>query len=118
MPAHDHTFLANTSSFDYGTKTTNTFYHGTKVTTNAGAHNNSIASSKAENSGNGFWQGPVNGLCGNTSSMGYHSHEVAIGAHSHTVGISAHSYSIYGTTTNTGSGSALLITNAYIKFMD
>ncbi|WP_226020215.1 phage baseplate protein [Serratia symbiotica] len=117
LPAHNHTFSANTSSFNYGTKTTSTFDHGTKGTTNAGAHNHSIASSTDGHGGQGFWQGPANGLYGNTMGVGDHSHEVAIGAHSHTVEIGAHSHSVSGTTANTGSGSALLITNAYIKLM-
>lgn len=38
LPAHSHTFSANTSSFDYGTKTASTFDYGTKNTTTNGAH--------------------------------------------------------------------------------
>lgn len=117
LPAHDHTFSANTSSFDYGTKTTSTFDHGTKGTTAAGAHYHSIAFSTDDRGGAGFGGGPPNGAYGRTGDVGDHIHQIAIGAHSHTVGIGAHSHSVSGTTATTGSGTAFTVANSFIKLM-
>ncbi|QHR67971.1 tail fibers protein [Escherichia phage mistaenkt] len=55
IPSHTHSFSATTSSFDYGTKTSNT----------TGAHTHSVS--------------------GSAASAGNHAHTVGIGAHTHTV---------------------------------
>lgn len=118
LPAHAHTFSANTSSFDYGTKGTSTFDYGTKGTNVTGNHQHTI--SPAISGGGNIrsatvdWNGPANTM---TGWAGDHSHTVAIGAHSHTVGIGAHSHSVSGTTANTGSGTAFTVANSFIKLM-
>ncbi|WP_419181521.1 phage baseplate protein [Providencia rettgeri] len=98
IPAHNHSFSATTSSFDYGTKTTNT----------AGAHTHTAGTPI-----NSYWGdrnnktlAPGNGNA--TSSSGAHNHTVTIGAHTHTIS---------GATGNKGSGSAITVTNAYIMLM-
>lgn len=128
LPAHGHTFSANTSSFDYGTKTTNSFDYGTKTTISAGAHTHNLLTDRNDSGqyhsrgsnyghvGSGY-QPVVNSGSAWISSGGAHSHSVAIGAHSHSVGIGAHAHTISGTTANTGSGSAVTVTNAFIKLM-
>lgn len=45
---------------------------------------------------------------GTTSTSGAHTHSVALGSHSH---------SVSGNTENMGSGTALNITNTYVKLM-
>ncbi|EJD6370959.1 phage tail protein [Providencia rettgeri] len=98
MPAHNHSFSATTSSFDYGTKTTNT----------AGAHTHTAGPPI-----NSYWGDRNNktlapGSGNVTSSSGAHNHTVTIGAHTHTIS---------GATGKKGSGSAITVTNAYIMLM-
>ncbi|MBB6984782.1 hypothetical protein HEN90_023840, partial [Escherichia coli] len=93
-----------TSSFDYGTKSTN----------NTGAHTHSVsgtaASAGAHTHSMTFVSGGSSGAPGsgapdyskysvNTSSAGAHTHSVSgtaasAGAHAHTVGIGAHTHSV------------------------
>jgi len=102
LPAHAHTFSANTSSFDYGTKQTDTQgNHNHNVTTynlKASSGNTAIATTWAT------W-----GAGAITSSDG--------GAHAHNVYLGPHSHSFSGTTANTGSGKAFSVTNSCIKLM-
>ncbi|WP_272572534.1 phage baseplate protein [Providencia sp. PROV258] len=98
MPAHNHSFSATTSSFDYGTKTTNT----------AGAHTHTAGTPI-----NSYWGDRNNktlapGSGNVTSSSGAHNHTVTIGAHTHTIS---------DATGKKGSGSAITVTNAYIMLM-
>ncbi|EOZ5674248.1 phage tail protein [Morganella morganii] len=97
LPAHSHSFSGSTSSFDYGTKTTNT----------TGKHTHKAyypyGGSVAAPSGSTSGQRQVD-----TSAAGNHNHTVAIGAHSH---------SFSGTTGNSGSGSSVSVVNAYIMLM-
>jgi len=137
LPAHSHTFSVNTSSFDYGTKTsstfdygskqTNGFDYGTKTTNTTGNHQHTItpALSGGGNitSANLTWSGPASTMTGwagdhaHTVAIGAHDHWVGIGAHNHTVALGAHTHSVSGTTANTGSGAAISITNPFIKLM-
>lgn len=98
LPTHNHSFSATTSSFDYGTKSTNTtgahtHTSGGRINSHWGDRNNTSLAPGNNNV---------------TSSNGDHSHTVAIGAHSHTVS---------GTTGSKGSSSAINVTNAYIMLM-
>lgn len=138
LPAHGHAFSANTNAFDYGTKTTssfdygnkntNSFDYGTKTTNSTGAHTHSVSgtASNASNSrhfsggSTGVWASITTSSSGahaHTVGIGAHAHTIAIGAHTHTVGIGAHSHSVSGTTSNTGAGTALGITNSFVKLM-
>ncbi|MEY0132534.1 hypothetical protein AB7V66_14825 [Providencia rettgeri] len=99
LPAHNHSFSATTSSFDYGRKHTNLAgAHTHSFTNNIGGYGSgsnspyTLGSTKSEN----------------TSVAPEHSHYVDIGAHTHTVS---------GTTENKGSASAISVTNAYIMLM-
>jgi microcystin-dependent protein len=100
LPAHAHTFEATTSTYDYGTPSTNT----------AGGHTHALPSSESIGSGGatGLVEGPLASDVMTTLDGGEHSHTVAVGAHNHTLS---------GTTDNTGSGSAISIVNAYVKLM-
>lgn len=134
LPSHTHSFSATTSSFDYGTKTTNTtgnhahdrgnmeisgvvgwfrsdngsFY------TASGAFR--MGSSQASHgfTGSNFTYGAAAAFqasrtwTGVTNTTGNHAHSVDIGAHSHTVS---------GNTGGTGSGSAFSVTNQFYKLM-
>lgn len=122
LPAHGHTFSANTSSFDYGTKTTSSFNYGTKTTNSTGAHQHDLPAYNIGNQRRAYLEVRVLGSTGFnnanlSASSGNHSHSVAIGAHTHTVGIGAHTHSISGTTSNTGTGMAVNVTNSFIKLM-
>ncbi|HHR6573424.1 TPA: phage baseplate protein [Providencia alcalifaciens] len=98
IPAHNHSFSATTSSFDYGTKSTNT----------TGSHTHPISSDMRSYWGDSNHISYQPGTGRSSGAAGDHSHSVAIGAHSHTVS---------GTTGNKGSGGAITVTNAYIMLM-
>lgn len=134
LPSHTHSFSATTSSFDYGTKTTNTtgnhahdrgnmeisgvvgwfrsdngsFY------TASGAFQ--MGSSQASHgfTGSNFTYGAAADFrasrtwTGVTNTTGNHAHSVGIGSHNHTVS---------GNTGGTGSGSAFSVTNQFYKLM-
>ncbi|HID1899869.1 TPA: prophage tail fiber N-terminal domain-containing protein [Escherichia coli] len=125
-----HTHSASASSTDLGTKTTSSFNYGTKSTNNTGAHTHSLSGSTNAagnhshrdgrrfnpsvfkdtyqygytSSGQNTWgvQGSVGmstGWLANTSTDGNHSHSLSgtaasAGAHAHTVGIGAHTHSV------------------------
>ncbi|MEY1634353.1 phage baseplate protein [Morganella morganii] len=98
LPAHSHSFSGSTSSFDYGTKTTNT----------TGNHTHAWGSPMQKAGGSNQPVGSSGSSWSNTSAAGDHSHTVGIGAHTHTIS---------GTTGNTGSGSSVSVVNAYIMLM-
>lgn len=118
IPAHGHTFSANTSAFDYGNRETTGFDYGWKQTDVQGDHQHTISPALSGGGGvmsaNLTWNGPANTM---TGVAGAHAHNVYIGAHSHVVGIGSHSHSVSGSTANTGSGTAFSVTNSFIKLM-
>ncbi|WP_168428229.1 phage baseplate protein [Erwinia amylovora] len=127
LPAHGHTFSANTSSFDYGSRETTGFDYGWKGTDAQGAHSHN-AGVAGGNPRYGKTDVPKDyGMKGSenanqtamplTDNQGVHQHSVYIGGHSHSVVIGAHSHSVSGATANTGSNTALSVTNAFIKLM-
>lgn len=101
LPSHNHTFSASTSSFDHGTKSTNT----------TGSHNHSVTADDAGSGSGNFGRGNNNRRAINQSAMGLS------GDHAHTVSIGTHSHTVSGTTGNKGNGSAITITNAYVMLM-
>ncbi|WP_337152424.1 pyocin knob domain-containing protein [Morganella morganii] len=99
LPAHSHSFSGSTSSFDYGTKTTNS----------TGEHTHTYQTLQYQKGNSHDVGGRDSGYeTRTTSSAGAHTHTIAIGAHSHTVS---------GTTGNTGNGSSVSVINAYIMLM-
>lgn len=126
LPSHTHSFSATTSSFDYGTKTTNTTgAHTHSVsgsTNNTGAHTHTVGGRYGGDSIGGKQRVQVSGTEQVSSSAGAHSHTVSgtaasNGNHAHTVGIGAHSHTVSGNTGGTGSGSAFSVTNQFYKLM-
>ncbi|QCW19282.1 tail fiber protein [Salmonella phage DaR-2019b] len=126
LPSHTHSFSATTSSFDYGTKTTNTTgAHTHSVsgsTNNTGAHTHTVGGHYGGDSIGGKQRVQVSGTQQVSSSAGAHSHTVSgtaasNGNHAHTVGIGAHSHTVSGNTGGTGSGSAFSVTNQFYKLM-
>lgn len=119
LPAHSHTFSANTSSFDYGSKQTTGFDYGWKQTDVQGDHahtyNEVIPRGASGMDIGGNWETTIRGSA--TSTAGAHAHNVHIGAHDHWVGIGAHSHSVSGTTSVAGSGVAFSVANSFIKLM-
>ncbi|MEQ4787883.1 hypothetical protein ABN070_14560 [Morganella morganii] len=100
LPAHSHSFSGTTSSFDYGTKTTN----------NTGGHTHTYTLLNY-NTNRGY-------DVGGNSNSGWDTKTTSnAGAHTHFVAIGAHSHSFSGTTGNTGSGSLISVVNAYITLM-
>ncbi|UCJ01226.1 tail fibers protein [Escherichia phage C600M2] len=127
LPSHTHRFSATTSSFDYGTKNTNTTgAHTHSVsgsTSSAGNHNHSISwigqNSQHYSGGGGAYVGSGPGY---TDANGAHTHTISgtaasAGNHAHSVGIGAHSHTVSGNTGGTGSGSAFSVTNQFYKLM-
>ncbi|EEV7057203.1 phage tail protein [Escherichia coli] len=113
-----HTHSASASNTDLGTKTTSSFDYGTKSTNNTGAHTHNVSGTansagahthtvplRRQNSGSmnfdwldGSSSGTVVGN-GTVPSSGAHTHSVSgtatsAGAHAHTVGIGAHTHSV------------------------
>ncbi|WWQ71153.1 tail fiber protein [Salmonella phage SeKF_63] len=126
LPSHTHSFSATTSSFDYGTKTTNTTgAHTHSVsgsTNNTGAHTHTVGGRYGGDSIGGKQRVQVSGTEQVSSSGGAHAHTVSgtadsNGNHAHTVGIGAHSHTVSGNTGGTGSGSAFSVTNQFYKLM-
>ena len=126
LPSHTHSFSATTSSFDYGTKTSNsTGAHTHTVsgsTNNTGAHTHTVGGRYGGDSIGGKQRVQVSGTNQVSSSAGAHSHTVSgtadsAGAHAHTVGIGAHTHTVSGNTGSTGSGSAFNVTNQFYKLM-
>ncbi|ANT42403.1 tail fiber protein [Salmonella phage BPS15Q2] len=126
LPSHTHSFSATTSSFDYGTKTSNsTGAHTHTVsgsTNNTGAHTHTVGGRYGGDSIGGKQRVQVSGTNQVSSSAGAHAHTVSgtaasAGAHSHTVGIGAHTHTVSGNTGGTGSGSAFSVTNQFYKLM-
>ena len=126
LPSHTHSFSATTSSFDYGTKTSNsTGAHTHTVsgsTNNTGAHTHTVGGRYGGDSIGGKQRVQVSGTDQVSSSAGAHAHTVSgtaasAGAHAHTVGIGAHTHTVSGNTGSTGSGSAFSVTNQFYKLM-
>ncbi|HCO3608136.1 TPA: tail fiber protein [Escherichia coli] len=122
-----HTHSASASNTDLGTKTTSSFDYGTKSTNNTGAHTHNVSGTansagahthtvplRRPNSGgmnfdwlDGASSGTVVGngtvpssgahthsVSGTATSAGAHAHTVGIGAHTHSVAIGSHGYTI------------------------
>lgn len=128
LPSHTHSFSATTSSFDYGTKGTNStggHTHSVRGTAEyAGDHNHSISQGDNANvrSGRVASSNSAQTHVGSTNGGGGHTHSVSgtaesAGDHSHSVGIGAHSHTVSGNTGGTGSGSAFSVTNQFYKLM-
>ena len=99
MPMHQHDVNVQTSSYDYGEKSTKadgSHSHDSTFRVNGATTNTTIDDVYKIGSG----------ATKTTSTNGSHSHQIAIGAHKHDVN---------GKTEQTGNGEALNITNAYIK---
>ncbi|WP_459517210.1 phage baseplate protein, partial [Erwinia amylovora] len=117
LPAHGHTFSANTSDFDHGSKRTSDFDYGTKPTDWQGNHSHQMKASQSSGSGDAFLSTPHNNGTREPEYARNHQHNVWIGSHNHDVWLGAHSHSVSGSTANTGSGAAVSVTNAFIKLM-
>ena len=129
LPSHTHSFSATTSSFDYGTKGTNTTgghtHSGSGSTSTNGEHSHYMeAWSGTGRGGDKMSAYAVAYRAGgsNTYAAGNHSHTFSFGTsgagdHSHSVGIGAHSHTVSGNTGGTGSGSAFSVTNQFYKLM-
>ena len=126
LPSHTHSFSATTSSFDYGTKTTNTtgaHTHSVSGSTNTtGAHTHGYINGAQPSGTRGDWDADGHRNTVQTDSAGNHSHSVSgtaasNGNHAHTVGIGAHTHTVSGNTGGTGSGSAFSVTNQFYKLM-
>ena len=113
-----HTHSASASSTDLGTETTSSFDYGTKSTNNTGAHTHSVSGSTNSAGAHTHSLANVNTASANsgagsastrlsvvhnqnyaTSSAGAHTHSLSgtaasAGAHAHTVGIGAHTHSV------------------------
>ncbi|HFS8346229.1 TPA: hypothetical protein ACK299_001462 [Klebsiella pneumoniae] len=99
LPAQALSVSGTAASVDLGTKTTNS----------QGAHSHGWGSSMQKNGGSDQAVGSNGGTnFGTTSEAGDHTHSVELGSHGHNVS---------GNTENMGSGTALNITNSYVKLM-
>ncbi|MDE9518452.1 phage tail protein [Xenorhabdus bovienii] len=110
IPTHNHSFSATTSNFDYGTKATNS----------NGNHFHDSGWGEAYTGDARY--GVYDNTKGNTGSAktdydNYKYKTSTEGIHAHTVHIGAHAHSVSGTTGNSGSNSAINITNSYIMLM-
>lgn len=80
---------------------------GTKTTVANGGHSHTVGDQISGTGNWGRWDGPGEGRgTVTTSTDGTHTHDVALGSHSHTVSAN---------TENMGSGTALNVTNQFVK---
>lgn len=140
LPSHTHSFSATTSSFNYGTKRTNStggHAHSVSGTTSAAgdhAHHLGLLLVNGGDALYGYttvgnslprtlnWLNSRDNKFPNTNTTGNHTHTWSgttsgAGDHSHSVGIGAHSHTVSGNTGGTGSGSAFSVTNQFYKLM-
>ena len=134
LPSHTHSFSATTSSFDYGTKTTNTTGNHAHDRGNmeiSGVVGWFRSDSSAFYTASGAFQmgssQASHGFTGSNFTYGaaadFHASRTwtgvtnTTGNHAHTVGIGAHSHTVSGNTGGTGSGSAFSVTNQFYKLM-
>ncbi|EAW3718119.1 tail fiber protein [Salmonella enterica] len=87
-----HSHAARAQDTDLGTKTTSSFDYGTKPTNTTGGHTHQFGSYV-----NSYWgdSNHTSFLCGNgvwTQAAGDHAHTVYIGGHEHTVYIGSHGH--------------------------
>lgn len=110
LPAHGHSFSGNTSSFDYGSKTTN--YSGLHY------HDSGWGDDHPSNARHGTYDNTLNNFGANRADSNNSKYNTSLdGNHSHTVSIGAHKHSFSGTTANSGSGVAINVKNAYVMLM-
>ena len=134
LPSHTHRFSATTSSFDYGTKTTNTTGNHAHDRGNmeiSGVFGWFRSDHGAFYTASGaFVMGGSQALHGFTGSnftygapVDFHASRTwtgvtnTTGNHAHSVGIGAHNHTVRGDTGGTGSGSAFSVTNQFYKLM-
>ncbi|EJQ3733654.1 tail fiber protein [Escherichia coli] len=101
-----HTHSASASSTDLGTKNTSSFDYGTKSTIfpngytaisnlSAGIMSTTSGSGQTRNAGKTSSDGAhTHSLSGTAASAGAHAHTVSIGAHTHSVAIGSHGHTI------------------------
>ena len=129
LPSHTHSFSATTSSFDYGSKGTDSTgghtHSGSGSTSTDGNHTHYVKAWNGEGAGgnksSAYAVAYRNGGY-STDAAGDHSHTFSFstnntGAHTHTVAIGSHSHTVSGNTGGTGSGSAFSVTNQFYKLM-
>lgn len=129
LPSHTHSFSATTSSFDYGSKGTDSTgghtHSGSGSTSTDGNHTHYVKAWNGEGAGgnksSAYAVAYRNGGY-STDAAGNHSHTFSFstnntGAHTHTVAIGSHSHTVSGNTGGTGSGSAFSVTNQFYKLM-
>ena len=102
MPSHSHGFSGNTTSFDYGTKTTST----------NGQHSHNIPGNITTQDGN------ANAIAGGRVGIWTANKQTTNnGSHNHTVQIGSHSHGFSGNTGSTGGGKSLSTKNQYINLI-
>ncbi|EDR2522051.1 tail fiber protein [Salmonella enterica subsp. enterica serovar Java] len=89
-----HTHSATTSSTDLGTKYTSSFDYGTKGSNTTGGHNHSAGGQYGGDSIGGKIRVQRDGNNQLTSWNGDHAHTTYIGPHSHSVYIGSHSHDV------------------------
>lgn len=106
----------STSSFDYGTKTTNSTGAQTATSSTNGNHSHTISAwsrkMQIDSSGSESMMSGQSTI--STSAAGNHNHTMSIGNHAHTVGIGAHVHTVSGSTEAMGSGNSITITPEFI----
>lgn len=104
-PVHSHSIGGSTGSSTATSATSSSFDYGSKGTDSQGAHTHTIQLTGSDDSGsNAITQTAPAGVSGSiaTSSAGAHTHTTAIGAHTHTVTVPAHSHTLPAATGNAG----------------
>lgn len=134
LPSHTHSFSATTSSFDYGTKTTNTT--GNHAHDRGNMEISGVFGWFRSDSGAFYTASGAFVMGGSQASHGFTGSNFTYGApvdfhasrtwtgvtnttgnHAHSVGIGSHNHTVRGNTGGTGSGSAFSVTNQFYKLM-
>lgn len=109
MPAHTHGITGNTGSSSAVSETSSSFDYGSKSTNSTGDHTHTFTDWSDGTGITGDFDGDGAHGTGTTSSAGAHTHTTAIGAHTHTTTIPAHSHTLPVATDSAGSGTAVSI---------
>ncbi|MHA6305715.1 hypothetical protein ACX3SV_01180 [Hafnia paralvei] len=111
LPSHTHTIGGSTGSSTATTLTTSSFDYGTKSSNSTGAHTHTVSSYDPGGSNTSIAAAEADGnpTTNTTSSSGAHTHTTVIGAHTHTGTIPAHSHTLPAATGAVGSGTAISI---------
>ncbi|HGW6102671.1 TPA: hypothetical protein ACNIQM_000768 [Citrobacter werkmanii] len=112
LPAHTHTIGGSTGSSTAASLTTSSFDYGSKSSNSPGDHTHTETRAAPASPASVYLRTDAESAgysTTNTGAAGNHTHSTAIGAHNHTGDIPAHSHTLPAATGSVGSGTEISI---------